>query len=67
MIVGGVDSDRLFPLRQLEELATLLPGCDGLRTVHSAAGHDGFLTEAEWVTGLLGETLELARARRRAA
>ncbi|MGW0172275.1 homoserine O-acetyltransferase MetX [Rhodococcus sp. NPDC003322] len=64
VIVGGIDSDRLFPLRQLEELATLLPGCDGLRVVHSADGHDGFLTEAAWVTGLLGETMTLARAGR---
>ncbi|MGW6692395.1 homoserine O-acetyltransferase MetX [Rhodococcus sp. NPDC054953] len=64
VVVGGIDSDRLFPLRQLEELADLLPGCDGLRVVHSADGHDGFLTEAAWVRGLLGETMELARAGR---
>ncbi|MFD4264300.1 homoserine O-acetyltransferase [Rhodococcus sp. NPDC058481] len=63
-IVGGVDSDRLFPLRQLEEVAQHLPGCDGLRLVRSADGHDGFLTEVEWVTSLLGETLALARATR---
>ncbi|MFF0815602.1 homoserine O-acetyltransferase [Rhodococcus sp. NPDC003318] len=60
-IVGGVDSDRLYPLRQQEEIAAHLGGCEGLRVVHSRDGHDGFLTEAEWVTGLLGETMALAR------
>ena len=32
--------------------------------VNSKDGHDGFLTEAEWVTNLLGETMTLARAGR---
>nr|WP_072749927.1 homoserine O-acetyltransferase [Rhodococcus maanshanensis] len=67
VIVGGVDSDRLYPLRQQEELAEHLPGCDGLRVVNSRYGHDGFLTEAEWVTTLLGETMGLARAGRGSA
>ncbi|WP_441346759.1 MULTISPECIES: homoserine O-acetyltransferase MetX [unclassified Rhodococcus (in: high G+C Gram-positive bacteria)] len=67
VIVGGVDSDRLYPLRQQEELAQHLPGCDGLRVVNSRYGHDGFLTEAEWVTKLLGETMALARAGRSSA
>ncbi len=67
VVVGGVDSDRLFPLRQLEEVAQHLPGCDGLRLVRSADGHDGFLTEAEWVTKLLRETLDLARIGRNGA
>ncbi|TQF66113.1 homoserine O-acetyltransferase [Rhodococcus spelaei] len=66
-IVGGIDSDRLFPLRQLQEVAHHLPGCDGLRLVHSADGHDGFLTEVAWVTSLLGETMALARSGRRGA
>ncbi|MFC7447683.1 homoserine O-acetyltransferase [Rhodococcus daqingensis] len=61
VIVGGIDSDRLFPMRQLEEVANHLPGCDGLRVVRSADGHDGFLTESKWVTKLLRETLDLAR------
>ncbi|MFC4602619.1 homoserine O-acetyltransferase [Rhodococcus kronopolitis] len=64
VIVGGVDSDRLYPLRQQEELAEHLGGCEGLRVVNSKDGHDGFLTEAEWVTELLGETMALARAGR---
>ncbi|MGW0041797.1 homoserine O-acetyltransferase MetX [Rhodococcus sp. NPDC003348] len=63
-IVGGVDSDRLYPLWQQREIATHLAGCEGLRVVNSKDGHDGFLTEAAWVTTLLGETMALARAHR---
>ncbi|MFC9787599.1 homoserine O-acetyltransferase [Rhodococcus sp. NPDC127528] len=64
VIVGGVDSDRLYPLWQQDELATHLAGSGPVRVVHSKDGHDGFLTEADWVTSLLGETMALARAGR---
>ena len=60
-VVGGVDSDRLYPLRTQKEIADLLPGCAGLEVVHSKDGHDGFLTEAGAVGKLLVETLDLAR------
>lgn len=60
-VVGGVDSDRLYPLRTQEELAEGLPGCEGLQVVHSRDGHDGFLTEATAVAELLHETIALAR------
>ncbi|GAB2722442.1 homoserine O-acetyltransferase MetX [Nocardia thraciensis] len=63
-IVGGVDSDRLYPLRTQQELADLLPGCKGLEIVHSRDGHDGFLTETEAVGKLLVETMELVRTAR---
>ncbi|RDI51646.1 homoserine O-acetyltransferase [Nocardia mexicana] len=63
-IVGGVDSDRLYPLRTQQELADLLPGCKGLEVVHSRDGHDGFLTETEAVGKLLVETMELVRTAR---
>ncbi|MBF6487717.1 homoserine O-acetyltransferase [Nocardia otitidiscaviarum] len=63
-IVGGVDSDRLYPLRTQQELADLLPGCKGLEIVRSRDGHDGFLTETEAVGKLLIETMDLARAAR---
>ncbi|MFF8812822.1 homoserine O-acetyltransferase MetX [Streptomyces pactum] len=56
-IVAGVDSDRLYPLHQQEELAAGLPGADRLRIIHSAAGHDGFLTETEQVGALVTELL----------
>lgn len=63
-VVGGVDSDRLYPLRTQQELADALPGCDRLEIVHSRDGHDGFLTEAAAVSKLLIETMRLAREHR---
>ncbi|MFT3714636.1 MAG: homoserine O-acetyltransferase [Gordonia sp. (in: high G+C Gram-positive bacteria)] len=61
-VVGGIDSDRLYPLYQQAELAADLGNCvGGLQVVHSAAGHDGFLTEKEPIGELLRQTLDLAR------
>lgn len=60
-VVGGIDSDRLYPLRLQEELAELLPNSAELVVVHSRDGHDGFLTEMDAVAGLLRQTLDLAR------
>lgn len=59
-VVGGITSDRLYPLRLQAELAELLPGCDDLDVVDSAFGHDGFLLETEAVGKLIRRTLELA-------
>ena len=59
-IVGGVSSDRLYPLRLQQEIADGLPGCDGLRVLESRDGHDGFLTEADAVAKLLVELMDLA-------
>lgn len=59
-VVGGITSDRLYPLRLQTELAELLPGCDGLDIVESAYGHDGFLLETDAVGALIRRTLELA-------
>jgi homoserine O-acetyltransferase/O-succinyltransferase len=61
VIVGGITSDRLYPLRLQEELAELLPGCSGLNVVDSVYGHDGFLIEAEAVGDLVRQTLKLAQ------
>jgi len=60
VVVGGITSDRLYPLRLQEELAELLPGCTELHVVDSACGHDGFLVESEAVGELIRKTLELA-------
>lgn len=66
-MVVGIDSDRLYPLYQQAELAAELGNCVGeLRVVHSAAGHDGFLTERQAVGELLAETMELSRRQRAA-
>jgi len=62
-VVGGITSDRLYPLRLQEELAELLPGCGGLQVVDSIYGHDGFLVETDAVGELVRQTLELAAAK----
>ncbi|MGW6446698.1 homoserine O-acetyltransferase MetX [Lentzea sp. NPDC055074] len=54
-IVAGVDSDRLYPLAQQEELAAGIPGADGLRVIESPYGHDAFLIESEQVGALVTE------------
>ncbi len=55
--VVGVDSDRLYPLAQQEELARLLPGDPALHVVTSPYGHDGFLLETEQVGKAVAEAL----------
>jgi homoserine O-acetyltransferase/O-succinyltransferase len=60
VMVGGITSDRLYPLRLQEELAELLPGCTGLHVIESIYGHDGFLVEFEAVSDMIRKTLELA-------
>ncbi len=60
VVVGGITSDRLYPLRLQEELAELLPGCSELHVVDSLCGHDGFLVESEAVGELIRKTLDLA-------
>jgi homoserine O-acetyltransferase len=59
-VVGGITSDRLYPLRLQQELAALLPNCSGLNVVESIYGHDGFLVETEAVSELIRRTLDLA-------
>jgi homoserine O-acetyltransferase len=58
-VVGGISSDRLYPLRLQKELAHLLPGCERLDVVDSVYGHDGFLLETDAVGTLIRRTLEL--------
>jgi homoserine O-acetyltransferase len=60
VVIGGITSDRLYPLRLQEELAALLPGCTELNVVDSVYGHDGFLLETEAVGKLIRQTLDLA-------
>ncbi|TDZ92368.1 Homoserine O-acetyltransferase [Mycobacteroides salmoniphilum] len=62
VVIGGITSDRLYPLRLQEELADLLPGCTGLRVVESVHGHDAFLIEFDAVSELVRETLALAKS-----
>ncbi len=61
LVVGGIDSDRLYPLHEQRRIAELAPGCvDGLRVVASRSGHDGFLVERDPVFRLVAETLDLS-------
>ncbi|MCH5642202.1 homoserine O-acetyltransferase [Gordonia sp. ABSL49_1] len=61
-IVGGIDSDRLYPLRLQVELAEELGNCvGGLQVLRSDKGHDGFLTEFDAISDLLKQTVNLAR------
>jgi homoserine O-acetyltransferase/O-succinyltransferase len=60
VVVGGITSDRLYPLRLQSELAELLPGCTSLKVVESNYGHDGFLLEIDAVGELIRQTLTLA-------
>jgi homoserine O-acetyltransferase len=56
-VVAGIDSDRLYPLPQQEQLAAGIPTADGLRIIASRHGHDGFLIETEQVAACLDELL----------
>ncbi len=60
VVVAGITSDRLYPLRLQQDLAALLPGCPALQVVDSIYGHDGFLLETDAVAGLVRQTLDLA-------
>lgn len=57
-IVAGIDSDRLYPLAQQEELARLIPTAAPLRVVRSIHGHDGFLVEVEQVGAIVADLLD---------
>lgn len=61
VVVAGIDSDRLYPLRLQHEMAEEIPTCSGLDVVSSRFGHDGFLLEAEAVGWLVQRTLTLDR------
>jgi homoserine O-acetyltransferase len=64
-VVGGVYSDRLYPLRLQQEIAELVPTCDGVRVVHAPYGHDSFLIEVDGVGTIVKEALDRSLARTR--
>lgn len=51
--IGGVDSDRLYPLHLQYELAELLPARPRVHVISSLAGHDGFLIEADQIAKIV--------------
>lgn len=57
--VVGIDSDRLYPLIDQHELASLLPGAPSTATVVSSPhGHDSFLIEVEAVGAAVAGLLD---------
>jgi homoserine O-acetyltransferase len=60
MVVGGIDTDRLYPIGLQAEIAEAVPTCAGLDVVASPYGHDGFLIEADGVGALVRRTLALS-------
>ena len=60
LVVVGIDSDRLFPLRLQQQIVDTAPGADGLHLIRSPYGHDGFLVEEEQVGELVRYALSRA-------
>ena len=52
VVIMGIDSDVLYPLREQEELHALLPQSE-FHVIRSPHGHDGFLLEQEAVENAL--------------
>lgn len=52
-LVVTIDSDRLYPRYQQEEIVRHSPGAQPLQLVHSTHGHDGFLVETAAVGRLV--------------
>lgn len=61
LVVVGIDSDRLFPLRQQEFIAEVTPGAQGLDVLSSPYGHDGFLVEDAQVGMFIERALAASR------
>ena len=60
IIVAGIDSDRLYPIRQQADLVSALPFKSELNVISSPFGHDGFLIEVDQVAPVIKKTLEIA-------
>lgn len=57
LIVVGIDSDRLFPLRLQQRIADHATGSRGLEILRSPYGHDGFLVEDDQVGTFVRQAL----------
>jgi homoserine O-acetyltransferase len=57
VIVAGISSDRLYPLRLQHELVAAIPRATGVDVVESVSGHDGFLVESEAVGKVIARAL----------
>ena len=56
-LVAGIDTDRLYPLYQQEQLADGIATADRVRIIRSPYGHDAFLIETEQLAQLIKELL----------
>ena len=63
LVVVGVDSDRLYPLRLSHEIAKTSASPDPAHVISSEHGHDGFLIEIGQVGQILRETMSRTPAR----
>ncbi|MEU3332028.1 homoserine O-acetyltransferase [Glutamicibacter creatinolyticus] len=54
-VIAAVRSDRLYLPEQSEQLAALIPGAAPVHYIDSPIGHDGFLTDAVQLAGVLAE------------
>ena len=63
LVVVGVDSDRLYPLRLSHEIAQARASADPTHIISSPHGHDGFLIEIAQVGKILRETLSRSLGR----
>lgn len=61
LVVVGVDSDRLYPLRLSDEIAKASASSGPAHIISSEHGHDGFLIEIGQVGQILRETMSRAR------
>jgi homoserine O-acetyltransferase len=61
IVVGGITSDRLYPIYQQQQISDYIPSAGKLHEIDSIYGHDGFLIETEAIGNLVSETLGLAR------
>lgn len=55
--VVGIESDRLYPLKQQQELADGIPASGPLEVVGSPHGHDGFLIEFDAIDPIVRKLL----------
>jgi len=60
LIAGAISTDRLYPVRLMQEIAELAPGCEHFEVIESPYGHDGFLIEIDAVSALVRRTLARA-------
>lgn len=61
IVVGGITSDRLYPIYQQQQISDFIPSAGKLHEIDSIYGHDGFLIETEVIGDLVSQTLGLAR------